>query len=133
MEKNHSKLERVLIIAWVISGLTIFCYSSYAEIKTLKTITFDATDLKDPFKSLLPEKKIEIQPGIEKVLEPVVTAPVIEIQGIIWGGKFPQAIINNCVLKEGESLDGAEPIIIVGIKSKEVVVLFKNKIFTYAH
>lgn len=126
------RIHPALIIYFVSLCFVVFCHTGYAEIKTLKTISFDATGLKDPFRSLLPEKKIEIRPEIEKQPEIIVSAPELKIQGIIWGGKFPQAIINNHVIKEGESLDGAEPIIIVGIKQKEVVVLFKNKIFTYA-
>lgn len=101
-----------------------------AEIVAVREVTFGNDSLDNPFKSLLPEKKPALEIEIETVEPEVeIKAPDIKIQGIVWGGRFPQAIINESVIKEGDILP--EAITILEIKPQEVVVLFKSKIFTY--
>lgn len=48
----------------------------------------------------------------------------LTVQGVIWGGKFPQAIINNQVVKAGDTIEGAR---IISIKKEGVMVLFKDR------
>ena len=110
---------------------TVFKVDIYAEILSLKKVSFQVGGFRNPFKSVLPEKIVEEK--IVKVSRPApeieTKAPEITIQGIVWGGKFPEVIINGKVLKEGDILTGPEPITVLEIKPKEVVILYKNKIF----
>lgn len=104
-----------------------------AEILSLKKVSFQASGFRNPFRSILPEKIIEketikiAKPEPEVVIKP----PEIVIQGIVWGGEFPQAIINGKVMKEGDLLTGPEAVTILEIRPEEVVILYKNKIFNF--
>ena len=50
----------------------------------------------------------------------------LKIQGIIWGVKTPQAIINNTVLKVGDLVEGAK---ILNIEKKGITFDFNGEIF----
>lgn len=125
-----------IIIAALFMGifLVIACkVETYAETLSLKKVTFAASGFRNPFKSVLPEKITEKE--LVNVARPApeveIKAPEVTIQGIVWGGEFPQAIINGKVLKEGDVLTEPEPITILEIRPKEVVILYKNKIFNF--
>ena len=66
-------------------------------------VTYDAEGLKDPFKP--PEIKKEAQlPQQEPQPEPkIVTPPSLIIQGIVWGGSLSHAIINQKIVKIGDT------------------------------
>ena len=74
--------------------------------------TYTAGALRDPFQSLLPggPKKFEVRPSQEPGR---VTAsgeaglPTLTIQGLIWGGPKPKAIIDNEVYGVGDVVRGA--------------------------
>jgi len=116
-----------LILAWCLSIALI-----RAETTSMKKITFDASGLRDPFKSVLPQKKVEEPKRV--ILTPKLEVPVRQpeaaIQGIVWGGKFPQVIINDRVLRVGDVANVPEPMTIIDIKPQEVVVLFAGKVFS---
>jgi len=78
-------------------------------------IEYKAEGLKDPFQ----EEEIEA-PGIRAL-------PSMTIQGIVWGGSFPQAIINNKVVRVGDTIEGVE---ITDIDKNRVTVLFENQKYT---
>jgi hypothetical protein len=124
------------IIAALFMGLfLVIAYNAdiYAETLNLKKVSFQASGFRNPFKSVLPEKIIEEK--TVKITKPAaaveIMPPEVAIQGIVWGGEFPQAIINGKVLKEGDVLTGPEPITILEIRPKEVVIFYKNKIFNF--
>jgi hypothetical protein len=63
---------------------------------------YKAELLRDPFLNPFAEKKVVK----EETGEPTKPLPSLTVQGVIWGGLFPQAIINNRVVKEGDNIDG---------------------------
>jgi len=78
-------------------------------------IEYKAEGLKDPFQ----EEKIEAkEQGI--AAKPL---PALQIQGLVWGGSFPQAIINNKVVKVGDRIDEVQ---IIDITDTGITVLFEN-------
>ena len=79
-------------------------------------IEYKSEGLRDPFQ----EEKIEIEE------EPVQTKPLpaLQIQGIVWGGTFPQAIINNKVARVGDTIEGVR---ITDINKNGVIVFFENR------
>ncbi len=105
---------------------------SWADVISSRKVIFKPSGLASPFKSLLPEKKIKEELPEFEIPESVIAIapPNIQIKGIVWGGAFPQAIINDQVLREGDALEDPETITILEIKPQEVVVLFKGKIFS---
>ncbi|MFA4989500.1 MAG: hypothetical protein WC576_01870 [Candidatus Omnitrophota bacterium] len=83
-------------------------------------VTYKAQGTRDPFWPLVTEKKITSTavPEREKVL------PNFTVQGLVWGGVFPQAIINNQVVKKGDMLGEAK---IIEIGKEGVTVLFAGQ------
>ena len=85
-------------------------------------IEYKAEDLRDSF-AAPPEKKSE---DIKKVAEPEVyraPPPTLTTQGLIWGGNIPQAIINDKVVKVGDTIQGAK---IISITKDGVTLLFEG-------
>lgn len=82
-------------------------------------IEYKAEGLKDPFQ----EEKIEIKEEAEVQIE-TKPLPDLQIQGIVWGGAFPQAIINNKVVKIGDTIEEAR---IMEIKKEGITVYFGNR------
>lgn len=91
------------------------------EIIEKAKIIYKAENLRDPFQSY-----IENRTG-PQIIEPMslkqVPMPALEIQGLFWGGKFPQAIINNRIVREGDTIGEVK---IISIKKDGVTVLFSN-------
>ena len=52
------------------------------------------------------------------------------IQGLIWGGNFPQAIINNKVYKVGDTIQGAT---ISNIDKNGIIFTLSGKKYILAH
>jgi len=46
------------------------------------------------------------------------------LQGLVWGGDFPQAIINNKMVKIGDTIEGVE---VVAIGKEGVTLVYANK------
>lgn len=121
------------IIALLCIGLLLFMLGTFSKAETIsiRKVNFSPLGLRDPFISVLPEKRAreELKVPEATIVEAMVSPPDISIQGIVWGGKFPQVIINGQVMKEGQVLPGPAAITILSIKAKEVSVLFRGKIF----
>jgi len=88
-------------------------------------VSYTADNLRDPFAN---PALTETSPdgGESNVNVPEVHLPAMKIQGIFWGGKFPQAIINDKVIKVKDKIDGAE---VTEITRNSVTLYFGNKQF----
>ncbi|MDD4982039.1 MAG: hypothetical protein PHS12_04705 [Candidatus Omnitrophica bacterium] len=84
-------------------------------------IEYKARGLRNPFQQ--PISSTEDKP--EKTEEPIVaepvSLPVLNVQGVIWQGNPKQAIINNKVMKVGDSLDNID---VIDISKEGVTVLY---------
>jgi hypothetical protein len=87
-------------------------------------ISYSAVNLPDPFKSLIQLEK----PDTTEKNAPadVVELPELKVQGIFWGADFPQAIINNKVVKAGDIVSKAQ---IISIEKDAITVFFANRQF----
>lgn len=86
---------------------------------TRETVEYTSADLRDPFQGMntrVDTSKSQTQKG------PSVL-PKLLCQGIMWGGNFNQAIINNKVLKSGDSIEGAR---IISIELNKIILLFEG-------
>lgn len=63
------------------------------------------------------------QAAKKEQLKPKPALPDLAVQGIIWGGNVPCAIINNKVVKEGESIDGVK---LIKIEKENIEVLYQG-------
>jgi len=89
------------------------------------TITYSSQGLRDPFKPLvIKEKEGDAKKSIQKEV-PKETRPLPEmkVQGLLWGGVFPQAIINNKVVKAGDMIGEVK---VAEISKEGVTVIFSN-------
>jgi hypothetical protein len=98
-------------------------------------IEYSSGDLRDPFIDLFKlaiEKDKKQKEGQEiqapqedtETQKPLPSLDKFKVQGVIWGGKLPQAIINNKVLGVGDSIDGAE---IMSIGKKVITLNFSGR------
>jgi len=97
------------------------------EVIVRPKVEYKAEGLRDPFQAPIIEQVIQ---G-EKVQVPDTgTLPLsLAVQGIIWGGRFPQAIINNKVVKVKDTIEGA---LIVAIDKDSITVLFQGRQYNLA-
>ncbi|MCM8795763.1 MAG: hypothetical protein NC928_03660 [Candidatus Omnitrophica bacterium] len=86
---------------------------------------YTATDLRDPFKSYLVSEESSKVPQ-EELEERIVeqSLPSLIIEGIIWRGRFPQAIINHKVVKAEDEIEGVK---ILEISKDGIVVFYNNR------
>lgn len=92
-----------------------------------KKVEYKPESLRDPFRSYFIEEKKQKDIKNEAAKEQApVNPPNLQLQGIIWGTLLPQAIINNEVVKPGDSIEGAQ---IISIDKNVLTVLFNNKFF----
>jgi len=81
------------------------------EVIARAIVEYKSGQLRDPFQSYIISEKKEEQVAAQKdtgSIKPVLDLNKIEVQGIIWGGKIPQAIVNNKVLAVGDLIEGAQ-------------------------
>lgn len=91
-------------------------------------VEYDAQNLRDPFTNLV--TSIEKTPGSEEARgeeeSKEFNLPALAVRGIIWGGKFPQAIINDKVVKVGDTIEGAR---VIDITKEGITCLFQGRQF----
>jgi hypothetical protein len=80
---------------------------------------YNAKGLRDPFKAPFENKYVLSAQAIGPDAAGGVLSS-LKLQGVIWGGKFPQAIINGKVVKIGDTIDR---VLVVDI-TKDGVLLF---------
>lgn len=111
--KKGGVVGLVLLAVLIGMGRIIF---SQEQAKDLK---YFGVNYRDPFLSFLPEEKIEEK--LEKI-----APPNLKLQGIVWGGDKPRAIINNTVLGKGDEILGAK---ILEIKKEGISFIYKGQDF----
>ena len=101
------------------------------------THSYTAQGLRDPLKSLLPEPKpAPSTPGAMATGQdagaaqtPPPPPPALQVQGVVWGGEMPRAIINEHVYGIDDVIEGAT---IVSIDSRGVTLAHRGERFLYA-
>ena len=97
-----------------------------AEESTFKPeISYTAEKFRDPFTNPVRAEILNSHEGSDPNV-PEIPLPPMQVQGIFWGGKFPQAIINDKIVKVGETIEGAQ---VVAIEKDLVTVFFGDKKF----
>ena len=128
------KIKAVFFLIFFLSSAVIFLSQSRAQEQTgitadtqglpLKSeVSYGAENLRDPFKSPI-QPEMLTQPDNAGPSTPEVPLPTLKVQGVFWGASFPQAIINDKVVKTGDTVDGAR---IVSIEKDFVTVFFVNR------
>lgn len=119
---------------FILGGLINFCYFVLAqenkvdEIIARPTVEYRSGQLRDPFKTLIISEKQSGQ-EVAGTQQPKLDLTKFNVQGIIWGGKIPQAIINNQVLGINDLIVGAK---ILKIDQEGITLNFAGEIFELA-
>ncbi len=88
------------------------------------TVVYESQQLRDPFRTLI-LPKVDAPVVVAQDEEPLPDLSKFVVQGIIWGGRIPQALINKQVYTVGDTLDGGE---IVSINKDEIVLRFSGRV-----
>lgn len=126
---RHISFIFTLILAISFAGLVFAQDDAVNEIIDRPQIKYKSADLRDPFISEMAEKEEEKSltgQGEDELNKPTFDLNALNVQGIIWGGKIPQAIINNKVLSVGSLINEAE---ILSIDKTGITVSFAGEIF----
>ena len=110
-------MKKIYLILLV---LTILLLEGYAH----AAVIYTSRDLRDPFKSPFEMQGIPVVEDRPVVPEIEYGLSHINVQGMVWGSKMPQAIINNQVVRVGEIIDGAE---VLEIRQEGVYILYEGK------
>jgi len=89
-------------------------------------IEYTANNLRDPFKNTLHKKSEEARaaiPSPEETRMNIVLPPLV-VAGLVWGGRHPQAIINDQVVMKGDFIEGAQ---VIEIEKEGVTVNYRNQ------
>jgi hypothetical protein len=94
---------------------------------TLPRIEYRSDGLRDPFEGVFKKELTSNKEIKETKQEPAPTQPPgLTVQGIILGSKMDQAIINDKLVKTGDTIEGAE---VRSISKDGVEIIFKNRTF----
>jgi hypothetical protein len=126
-------LKNILFIIFYV-GATCFSHNALAQETTENGIIdrpvmeYKSGQLRDPFQSYIVKEKKEVVvvPVNKSSALPRPDLSEFKVQGIIWGGRMPQAIINNKVFTVGDSVEGAK---IVNIGKNKIILNFDGEVF----
>jgi len=138
-------MKRTCITVFIFCLFIVNLFAEHAEFKAIKEleqiektppperiarpkVEYKAGGLRDPFQRFEPgmgHKTTAEQSKISETPEKQAQAALssLTVQGLIWGGRFPQAIINNKVLKIGDTIDKVS---IINIDKDGVTVSFEE-------
>lgn len=98
---------------------------SKAKLLDRPRLQYTSTDQRDPFRMLIVRDEkagtVQVAPGVEE------KPPQMTVQGIMWGGAFPVAIINDELFRVGDTTkEGAK---ITSITKDGIEILYQEKNF----
>lgn len=138
--KVFAKGNFLVLVLLVSFAHLVFADSNNDGVILRPVIEYSSGDLRDPFGDLFQlaaerekkEKEMQSIQSPQETTEPEKPLPSLDkfqVQGVVWGGKFPQAIINNKILGVGDSIEGVE---IVSIEKKGITLNFAGRMATLA-
>jgi hypothetical protein len=126
---------RILLVACavIIIGTTVTARASAQdasavfegkELKLAANISYDASNLRDPFEGYIVRSESLMSADEVSSIEVPFDPPELTIQGITWGGAYPQAIIDNQVYRVGESVKEVK---IINISRDGLILSYQNR------
>ena len=125
MKKSLSKKRFFCLWLFVVILLLLSSFLVEAQVKAkkneVKKVEYTSQDLRDPFRSPFEmEKVLDKGAGVA----PEAGLSHLQVQGMVWSSKMPQAIINDTVVRIGEVIDGAE---ILDIRKEGIYMLYQGR------
>jgi hypothetical protein len=118
----------LLLCLWAINYSLVFPHYIFAQQEEgalIKTeLRYTASELRDPFEDNL--RKYEAQETAKEAgaEEAAKTLPTFSVQGIIWGSSLPQAIIDDAVVKVGDTIKEAK---VIAIDKEGITLLYYGR------
>ncbi len=111
-----SQVDKFISFMFLLCGLINFCPAVLAAQENTDVIAdrpqveYKSGGLRDPFTTyIIQEKKVNVQvEATPDFAQMEAKFSELKVQGIIWGTKMPQAIINDKVYTVGDKVDEAE-------------------------
>ncbi len=101
--------------------------SATRDAKPDEGVEYTAESFRDPFISLLPAEPARLaEVASAGKSAPVTQPPPVVVQGLIWGGAQPQAVIDGETFKVGDTVKGAR---ITAIDRRGVTVELEGETF----
>lgn len=138
-------MRNIFFIWWVMAAGVCAAQEQAANVPAAQAAPSDAlpdlSSLRNPFVPVIPPPKIvetPVEQPVRKVdniitvpqappqRRPPVPPPSLSIQGIVWGGDRPQAIIGGKVVGVGDTVQGVK---IVSIRKSGIDVLSGGRKF----
>lgn len=123
----------LFIFCLVISVKLISAQPSVAENMAIArpAVEYKSEEFRDPFQALISKEKPKFvtEENAQAAQEKGLDLSLLKVQGIIWGAKLPQAIINDQVLTIGDFIQGAE---ILNIEQNGVTLIFSGTVLNLA-
>jgi hypothetical protein len=135
MRRAGKILKIAFISILLVNSAPLFAADLDEGLVTRPVIEYTSAGLRDPFADQLQlaiqqekkEKELkapEVSQEEASLEEPMPDLGSYKVQGLIWGGGFPQAIINNRVFSVGDSIDGFK---ITGIEKTGITLDFAGR------
>ncbi len=122
--KYRAPFYLIVFTVYISFSLIILVKQIFADETIIRPkVEYKAEVLKDPFRGFRKKetKKINTVSESKTTAKPL---PALTVQGIVWGGQTPQAIINNKVVKVGDTIENVE---IIDITKNGVDVFFEDQ------
>ena len=111
-----SRMNKFILFMFFLCGLINFCPVVLAQGNKVEPaakrplLEYTSGGLRDPFQTYITqEKKVDTQAQVITDLpKPETNFSGLKVQGIIWGTKMPQAIINDRVYIVGDKIEESE-------------------------
>jgi hypothetical protein len=127
MNTKTNNISALVILAVVLAGV---CATHAQDLQEKSEdlivipVVYTSNDLRDPFEGYVIEAASPVSDLPPD--EGDVVLPALTIAGIIWGSSFPQAIINDKVVKAGDMVGD---VLVDSISKDGLVLLYKKKQF----
>jgi len=95
-----------------------------AQVLGRPLVEYKAQGLRDPFQRGMKAEEAQKAEEVAPAEVPETPPPNFTVQGIIYSETLSQAIINDKVVKVGDTIDGAS---IVSINKDSIIILFNGK------
>jgi Tfp pilus assembly protein PilP len=126
------KMQRIFVI---LAMLAVFAANIFAQVNSsaqkeevirVAAVEYKSDSLRDPF--MVPGEEEEKEEKVQAAQEQAAAKPLpsLTVQGIIWGSNIPQAIINNTVVRVGDSIAEVK---IVRIDKEGVEVFYSGRTY----
>lgn len=124
--------KNTIVFLFTTFGLLIFInYLFAADDKAMPKdaplrpqVEYKSEVLRDPFLSYLEKEKKQENIVVQQTAPVVIPPPSLTVQGIIWGGDISQAIINQKVVKIGDTIEGAK---VTDINKDGIKMIFNDQ------